>query len=214
MTVVDSMPLAWDVMLSIVSGFLFSSFQPLLKHGLKKDMKDIYFFVLGLIFNQMVIVAVSVWCWVAVDQNWLMLYWAAPSELGNKVFFIYALFPLFYIVPYELNRILYRKNISRHVLFAVTTAWILFTLIVLPDFVTLFKANDTVMHGIDYPAQYLWNLTQFPAGNAVWFFPIDYGTFFLLFFYIIVFFMVSFEAIAIIISCKNFFKPKKQGGAA
>ncbi|HME56365.1 MAG TPA: hypothetical protein VKM55_29470 [Candidatus Lokiarchaeia archaeon] len=206
------MPLLWDVMLSIVSGFLFSSFQPMLKYGkFHKNVNDVWFFALGLIFNQIVDAGISVWCWVSGLQDWLMLYWIVPSTIGDAVYFIYALFPLFFVASYELNRVLYRKNMNHYLLFAVTTAWVIFTLIVWPDFVTLRKWT---VNGITYPDQYLWNVTSFPPGNAAWFLPMNDGMFFQSFFFIVVFFLISFEAVAIISAVKNFYKPRMEGGAA
>lgn len=204
------MPLLWDVMLSVVSGFLFSSFQPLLKNKFKKNINDLWFFVLGLIFNQVVDAGISVWCWVVGLQDWLMLYWISPSMIGDAVYFIYALFPLFFVTAYEMNRILYRKNMGRYLLFAVTTAWVIFTLIVWPDFVIL---RNWTVNGITYPAQYLWAVTSFPPGNAAWFLPTTDGMFFQAFFFIVIFFLISFEAIAILSAVKNFYKPRMDGGA-
>ena len=205
------MPLLWDVMLSVVSGFLFSSFQPLLKNRFKKNISDVWFFVLGLIFNQIVDAGISVWCWEIGLQDWLMLYWIAPSVIGDAVYFIYALFPLFFVVAYEFNRILYRKSMNRYILFVVTTAWVIFTFIVWPDFVSL---RNWTFNGVTYPDQYLWNVMSFPAGNAAWFLPMADGMFFQSFFLIVMFLLISFEAIAITSAVKNFFKPVVQGGAA
>jgi hypothetical protein len=198
-------------MLSFVSGFLFSSFQPLLKNRFKKNINDTWFFIFGLAFNQIVDAGISVWCWEVGLKDWLMLYWISPSVIGDAVFFIYALFPLFYVVAYEINRILYKKNMNRYVLFGVTTAWLLFTLIVWQDFVML---RNWTVNGITYPDQYLWNVTSFPAGNAAWFLPMTDGMFFQAFFLIVIFFLISFETVAVISAVKNFFKPALQRGPA
>ena len=205
------MPLLWDVMLSIVSGFIFSSFRPILKNKFKKDVNDFLFFALGLAFNQIVDAGISVWCWEVGLRDWLMLYWISPSVIGDAIYFIYALFPLFFVVSYEINRFLYEKNMNRYLLFGVTTVWFIFTLIVWQDFVML---RNWTVNGVTYPDQYLWNVTSFPAGNAAWFLPMTDGMFFQSFFLIVVFFLISFEAIAIISAAKNFFKPRVEGGAA
>ena len=205
------MPLLWDVMLSFVSGFLFSSFQPLLNNRFHKNVNDTWFFVLGLVFNQIVDAGISVWCWVVGLQDWLMLYWISPSIIGDAVYFIYALFPLFFVIAYEINQILYRKKMGRYMLFVVTTAWVGFTFIVWPDFVTL---KNWVVNNAVAPPQFLWNVTVYPEGNAAWFLPMNDGMFFQSFFLIVIFFLIAFEAIAVISAVKNFYKPRADGGAA
>jgi hypothetical protein len=207
------MPLIWDIGLSIVAGFAFSSLKPMVKNAKGKDVNDNCFLVFGLIFNQVVIVLVSVWAWVEVDPNWLVLYWMNPAEIGTAVHLIYLLFPFFFIAAYELNAILYKRNMGRYAMLVVASIWVIFTLVVWSDFATVFKGDETAMYGINYPPQALWNVTQFPPGKALWFLPVNIGTFFLFFSVIVITLLIVLEGMAAIIALTNFLskKPYKEG---
>jgi hypothetical protein len=207
------MPIIWDIGLSIVAGFAFSSLKPMIKNARGKDVNENYFLVLGLLFNQVVIVLVSVFAWVVIDPNWLVLYWMNPADIGTAVHFIYLLFPFFFIGAYELNAMLYKRNLGRYAMLAVASIWVIFTLVIWPDFTTLFKGDDIAVHGIDYPPQALWNVTQFPTGNALWFLPMNIGTFFLFFSFIVIALLIVLEGMAIVIALTNFLskKPHKEG---
>ena len=195
--------------MAAVMGFVFSSVSPILKNKFKKTKPNDWLpFLLGLAFTQLVIVGISVWCWDNVDRNWLVLYSFDPNNLGIGAYFLYMLFPLIYIGTYQINKLLHQQRMARSSLFIAATSWLLFTLIIFPDFVTLFKGNDIPMHGIDYPPQVLWNLTQFPAGNAYWFLPFDYGTFFMFFFFIATSIVVGIELLGILLAAKNNFLPR------
>ncbi len=205
------MPLAWDIYMSIVSGFLFSSLKPVIENKYNLKLKESYFFFIGLLFNQSIILLISVWCWVEIDPNWLLLYTGNPEFLGSFVHLIYGFFPFYYSMPYMVNLTLHKIKKSRFSFLIVQTSWLLFTLIILPHFVILFAGNDTVLntHANDYPAQFLWWLTDFPNKNALWILPIDLKTFFLTFFILVIIIMTSFQIIAIQIARTNFFNNVK-----
>jgi hypothetical protein len=92
-----------------------------------------------------------------------------------------------------------------------TIAWIAFTIVVLPGFVTLFGGDDTTMHGLDYPPQLIWYLYDYPSGNALWFIPLDYRAFFTMFFLSVLFIQIVFAAFAIQTARTNFFKDSPRG---
>ncbi len=73
-------PIVWDIGLSIVAGFAFSSLKPMIKNARGKDVNEKHFFVLGLAFNESVVFLVSVRACAAVDPNWLVRYWANSRQ--------------------------------------------------------------------------------------------------------------------------------------
>lgn len=203
------MPLLWDIWMSSVAGFVFSSLKPLIESKFKRfKLNDMLFFSLGLLFNQLVIVLISVWIYTEIDPNWIMLYWIDPKILGNAIHFIYACFPLFYLVSYKANKRLIKLNRGRFSLLVAATSWIILTVLVSPNFFIVFKNNDAPTHGVDYSAQYLWHVTSFPSENLLWIIPIDLGLFFLAFFVIVIFLLVIFELLGLIVAWKDHFKPK------
>ncbi len=205
------MPMLWDIGMAITTGFLVAAAKPSVKHLLGVTIPNKTLFVIGLIFTQLVIVMISVWCWTNVDQNWLMLYWIDPNIIGTKAYFIYTMFPFFYGAGFYANSRLIESLKGRYAALVATMAWIALTIAVLPGFVTLFGGNDTAMHGRDYPPQFIWYLYDYPSGNALWFLPVDYGLFFTFFFLSVVVIQVLFAAFAIQTARTNFFKDAPRG---
>ena len=198
------MPILWDLAMTAVTGFLFSSLNPYLKNKYDIKLPEKVPYVIGLIFTQFIIMGISLWCWVAVDQNWLLLYWVNPATVGNVVQFLYLNFIFIYSGTYWLNLQLHKWKKSRYSLLIASSAWIIFTIVVFPGFVTIFGGDDTALLGADYPPQFLWYVTQFPPGNAFWFLPVSYGMFFYLFFIIVIVLLIIYGTIGIKIAQSNF----------
>lgn len=197
------MPLLWDIMMSCVTGFMFSSLKPLLKNTIDIELHEKALFVIGLVFNQLVILLISVWCWFEVDPNWLMLYWVDPESVRPLVHLIYVIFPVFYIIPYVLNLKLHKIKKSRYSLLISNTAWLIFTIIVFPSFITMFAGNDAPYHGVDYTAQLQFNLINYPEKSPLWIFPMSLRSYFIFFFIQITFFMALVEILGISIARRD-----------
>ncbi len=204
------MPLLWDIYMSVVSGFLFSSLKPILENKNNIKLKESFFYFIGLLFNQLIILLISVWCWVEVDPNWLLLYTINPENVGSAVHLIYGLFPFYYTIPYLINLGLRKVNKARFSFLLVQTSWLIFTIIIFPSFITLFGADDTILNTQtrDYPAQFIWSLYDYPNKNALWFLPLDFHLFFLMFFVLVLIIMIIFQILAIQIARTNFFSGK------
>src|SRR5271157_243065 len=199
------MPLLWDIVMAVVTGFSMSSLKPVLHNFLGLNISDKILFIIGLAFTQLVIVTISVWCWVDVDSNWLMLYLADPAILGTSVQFIYAMFPFYYGIAYVLNAKLIAANKGRYSYLFVSTIWLALTAwftIIDPNhaFITLFKDNPT------YGPQLIWYLQKYPSGNALWFFPLDYRQFFTTFFILVAVFLGLHESLAFNFARTDFLK--------
>jgi hypothetical protein len=197
------MPLLWDIVMSCVTGVLFSSFKPLFKNVFGDDLNEKKIFIIGLLFNQLIIWLISIWCWFNVDPNWLMLYWVDPEAIRPLIHIIYIIFPIFYVGSYILNLKLQNAHKSRYSLIISVNIWLLFTILVFPNFITMFAGNETATHGVDYPAQLIWNLATYPDNNVLWILPITFRTYFIFFFLQIVFFILFIELIGISIAKKN-----------
>ena len=199
------MPLLWDIVMAMVTGFAASSLKPALHNFLGLNISNKVLFILGLAFTQLVIVTISVWCWIDVDPNWLMLYLADPAILGSTVQFIYAMFPFYYGIAYVVNAKLISAEKGRHAYLVASTAWLgltaYFTFIdPHHGFITLFEENPA------YGPQLIWYLQSFPSGNALWFFPMNYRVFFTMFFILVMFFLGLHEGLAITFARTDFYK--------
>ncbi|MHA1370766.1 MAG: hypothetical protein ACTSRA_13780, partial [Promethearchaeota archaeon] len=202
------MPILWDIMLCVVAGFYFSSLGRIIENLTVFKIKEKYFYFLGFVFTIFVDMLISIWCWEKVDQNWLLLYAIDSKSVDGMVYLIYASFPIIYTMSFDLNIRLGKTRFARIGPFVVTTFWIIFTLVVIDPFVTIFKGDDRNLLGFDYPAQPLWDINIYPPENALWIFPMNYRSFFINFFLIVILLMVVFELTAILILLKNFLEPK------
>ncbi|MBD3187520.1 hypothetical protein GF325_11865 [Candidatus Bathyarchaeota archaeon] len=191
------MPIIWDVGLALVAGFGFSCLHAALERRRETKVRDGMIFFLGLLFVQFLDVAVSIWCWTSIDRNWLLLYRMDPADLGNAVYLIYTIFPLLYIFGYTHNERLRKKEKDTYALAIASTAWVLLTVLVLNDFLTLFAGSDVALHGIEYPGQFIWNLETYPPGNVLWFLPVSRSSFFKIFTFTVVFLLAVFEILGI-----------------
>ena len=205
------MPLLWDIYMSVVSGFLFSSLKPILENKYSMISKESYFYFIGLLFNQLIILLISVWCWVEVDPNWLLLYTSNPENLGTVIHLIYGMFPFYYTLPYLVNLGLRKIDKARFSFLLVQTSWLIFTIIIFPGFITLFGANDIILNTQtrDYPTQFIWALNDYPNKNTLWFLPLDFRLFFIMFFVLVLIIIIFFQILAIQIARTNFFLGKK-----
>nr|MDO8113592.1 hypothetical protein [Candidatus Sigynarchaeota archaeon] len=200
----------WDIIMTVVTGFAMSSLKPALHNFLGMNIGHKILFIIGLIFTELVIVTISVWCWVEVDPAWLMLYWVDPAIFGTSAHFIYLLFPFFYGIAYMTNAKLIDAKKGRYAYLVVALFWLGFTIAVFPDFVTLFKTNETLStvlpRAIDYPPQFIWYLSSYPAGDALWFLPMDYRIFFITFFISVVFLLGLHVGLGIAFARTDFYK--------
>lgn len=199
------MPLLWDIVMAVVTGFATSSLKPVVYNFLGLNLSNKILFIIGLAFTQLVIVTISVWCWVDVDPDWLMLYLGDPAILGSAVQFIYAMFPFYYGVAYAVNAKLISVNKGRYAYLVGSTTWLGLTAWFTffdPNhaFITLFKDNPA------YGPQFIWYLQKYPSGNALWFFPVDYQVFFIIFFLAVVFLLGLHEGLAIAFARTDFYK--------
>ncbi|MHA1791755.1 MAG: hypothetical protein ACTSVI_03860 [Promethearchaeota archaeon] len=199
------MPILWDVTMAVTTGFLFASIRPSLRNSLGLDLDEKITFIFGLFFTCFSNLLISIWCWTDVDQNWLLLYWIDPSLIGGAVFMIYASFPVFYFIGYVTELYLIERENGKKGLLISTTFWVFLTILLAPGFFTLFKGDDTPLLGKDYPSQFLWALTNFPDGNALWIFPVNIKIFFILFTIIVIFYLVIFEYFAIRVYKTDFY---------
>jgi len=200
------MPILWDIGLCVVSGFFLSSLKPLFKNTIATKLKNRRLYLIGLLFTLFVNLLISVWCWIEVDPNWLVLYWFDPQIIASAVWVIYALFPLYYTIAYWINLRLIRNDKSRYSLLIVASGWSIFTILVYPDFITLFKGNDVATLSVDYPAQLIFFLTSYPPKNALWILPFNYGFFFFVFYILVTGMIFLIEYMAIQIARKDFYK--------
>ncbi|MHA1699221.1 MAG: hypothetical protein ACTSWN_10315, partial [Promethearchaeota archaeon] len=100
-----------------------------------------------------------------------------------------------------------RKAWQNYAFLVASTTWVIFTVLVGRDFVILFGGDDTKMFGQDLPPQYLWDLSTYPNKPVLWLLPLDYRSFFLVFFVIVILLLISYEFLGIITfiySKKNF----------
>ncbi|MBD3187521.1 hypothetical protein GF325_11870 [Candidatus Bathyarchaeota archaeon] len=205
------MPILWDTIMAISTGFFFSSGRKVVHNTLGLDLDDKITYTFGLVFTLFSNMIISIWCWTDVDQNWLMLYWFDPAILGDGVFFIYTAFPLFYSAGYAINMHLIEREHGRYSLLLISVAWLGFTLAVFPRFVTLFRGNDIPLHGIDYPPQFLWDLREHPARNVLWIFGMSYRQFFLMFTVIVVCYLLLFTFSGYKIARHDFYRDAPKG---
>jgi len=189
--------------MSGVTGILFSSLKPVFKNVYGDTLNEKKIFLIGLFFNQFIIWLISIWCFFNVDPNWIMLYWVDPESVLWLIYVIYIIFPLFYILPYAINLKLRDAGKSRYMLLIATSLWIIFTISVFPDFVTMFAGNDIPMHGEEYPAQVIYDLHSYPDRNILWIIPMSFRTYFIMFFIQVILFMTLVLLIGISIARKN-----------